>query len=230
MNHYVSIIRSKEVPEEYGSTDVFEGSDALNYFTYAICGNNTELTIDILMESLVSMIVNRTEVEDHRPDIRHYVGVFADRLGDAFEAHDDLFSDSDDITADDCEEDSEDIDGDEPDLQIAAYPELPEEPQDPPCRRSPYQRGIATALKVKVEGREPFLVPVDCIDDIICQEHKRSGFCLCRIRSLGYPIPEDASLVEYIKAVKVPTKVLTHHYDGFRVFITDLPERIPDDG
>ena len=222
MPKYVSIIRSKAAPEgSYTDEDIFAGSDALNYFTYAICGNNTDLTIDVLIENLVSLIVNTSEVEDHRPDIRYYTGLFMDRLEDAFEAHDELFSDED---LDDEEEDHQDIDEEDDDDD---NPDSDDDPDITPPKDF-YQKGIATALKVKITGKDPIVIPVDCVDDILCDKHKKPGFCLCKLRNLGYPIPEDTSQVEYVKAVKVPTKTSTFHYDGFRVIITELPERVPD--
>jgi len=227
MSKYVSVIRSKPAPEQsYTDEDVFSGSDALNYFTYAICGNNTNLTIDVLIENLVSLIACTSPEGNHRSEINYYTGLFLDRLEDAFEDHDELMSETEDqdngIDPEDDDEEDEDVPEEE---------DTNENPETSDAEPSPYrypQHGIATALKVKVKGKDPMIIPVDCVNDILCDKHKKPGFCFCKLRNLGYPIPEDTSQVEYVTAVRVPTKVIASHYDGYRVIITELPETIPD--
>ena len=120
---------------------------------------------------------------------------------------------------------------DEEDKGVPEEEDTNENPETSDAEPSPYrypQHGIATALKVKVKGKDPMIIPIDCVGDILCDKHRKPGFCFCKLRNLGYPIPEDTSQIEGVTTVRVSTKVIVSHYDGYRVIITELPETIPD--
>lgn len=230
MARYISILKKQEVPKNhrYDEVDLYEAADTVRMTTYAICGENDQYELDVLIMALAEAYAETKGIGNHEGEIDVMLTDVERRLRTSFLVHDQSMSEIQEYERQHPGVFDSDSQVDE---DIEAEGEASDDEDSGDCRCEDENRNSWTsyenAVLIKFFDDDEYIVcPVPNLKGVICPCGSEPGFCMKVLTDMGYIEPEDEDQVERIFVDRVPVTNYRHPRDTYDIITKEFPETV----